>query len=134
MDAPYRDLVCLPGILPVEIIDRATEVARGRPIWTACGFEAALIGYARRGRSVVLAYDAEQTIGLIEVAHSELEPGPDGDARSAAEDDFSYNVAGSWIGEGTPIFLDPVCAACGETEGRCECPLPGPFRYHPSRR
>ena len=60
------------------------------------GFEDAFIGVSSRFGSSepVATYDRDACIEILM---------RDGEA---AVDHFEYNVAGSWVGEGTPIFLE----------------------------
>tara|TARA_R110002096_G_scaffold408833_1_gene608075 strand:+ start:873 stop:1121 length:249 start_codon:yes stop_codon:yes gene_type:complete len=63
------------------------------------GFEDAFIGVSSRFGSSepVATYDRDACIEILM---------RDGGSREAAVDHFEYNVAGSWVGEGTPIFLE----------------------------
>ena len=60
-------------------------------------FAPAIIGIAHRfGMSPVVAYNLGK---VIEIFGEDM-------TREEAEEHFSYNVIGSWMGEGTPIFVD----------------------------
>lgn len=63
----------------------------------ADGFEEALIGTARRLNGPRLAvYDRTRCIEVLARDMSYEE----------AEEFFEFNVAGAWLGEGTPMFID----------------------------
>ena len=64
----------------------------------ADGFEDALIGVAERCSQPALAvYDAERCIEIL------MER--DGMDRDEAEEFFSFNTLGAWMGRNTPLFL-----------------------------
>lgn len=66
----------------------------------ADGFDKALIGYAEvwfdRGQERVAAYDRDRCIDVL------MEDGMDW---TEANEYFDFNVAGSYIGEKTPVFV-----------------------------
>jgi hypothetical protein len=63
----------------------------------ADGFEEALIGTARRSNGMAVAvYDTNK---CLEILSRDMSP-------EDAEEYFSFNVEGAWMGERTPIFLD----------------------------
>ena len=70
----------------------------------ADGFEEAVIGVCeRKGSTPVVAYDRERCIEILAEQFSE-----DGAVEDAVEDAmeyFDFNVAGSYVGENTPVFL-----------------------------
>lgn len=73
----------------------------------ADGFEDAIIGMCERiGEEPVVAYDRDKCIeilmGMIE------ESDDDEDVREMAEEYFGYNVIGSYVGEGTPVFISKI--------------------------
>tara|TARA_R100000789_G_C3011867_1_gene151513 strand:- start:1586 stop:1831 length:246 start_codon:yes stop_codon:yes gene_type:complete len=59
------------------------------------GFDDAIIGIAQQFNTVCVAYDKEK---CIEILSKDMD-------REDAEEYFSFNVIGSWMGEQTPIFL-----------------------------
>lgn len=60
-------------------------------------YDEAIIGVASRcGHEDILAYDADLIIQLLM---------NDGMTEEDAVEHFEYNVIGSWVGEGTPIFV-----------------------------
>jgi hypothetical protein len=64
---------------------------------TADGFEDAFIGICRRSSKPPLAaYSYEKCIKVIM---------RDGTSEEEAVEHFEYNVIGSWVGEGTPVFI-----------------------------
>jgi len=63
------------------------------------GYDKAIIGVARRINMSVVAYDRKKIIKcLIEQGMSHEE----------AMEFFDFNVAGSWVGDHTPIILTPI--------------------------
>jgi hypothetical protein len=67
-------------------------------IVTADGFDDAIIGLAERfGQLTVVAYDKRKCIQIL------MER--DGMDYEEAEEFFSFNVIGAWVGDSTPIFV-----------------------------
>lgn len=65
----------------------------------ADGFDAALIGYARRcGQPVVAVYDYDLGLQVLMMR--------DRMTRDQAIEYMEFNVVGSWVGDGTPIWLE----------------------------
>jgi len=63
----------------------------------ADGLDDALIGYVERcGEEVRLVYDRDKAIEIL--MHDIGE-------RQAAEEYFDFNVAGAWVGPGTPFWF-----------------------------
>ena len=61
------------------------------------GLEDAIIGIAERGNEdPVVVYDRDRCIELFQYQ---------GMTEEEAKNHFDYNVIGSWMGPGTPIFL-----------------------------
>ena len=62
-------------------------------------FDKAIIGTASRcGQMTLVAYDVDKCIEvLMDQGMSDID----------AIEFFDYNVIGSWVGEGTPIFIYP---------------------------
>jgi len=63
----------------------------------ADGFDGALVGIARRcGQPSLAVYSRSKCIEILckEMPHDE------------AEEYFEFNVAGAWVGENTPVFMD----------------------------
>lgn len=64
----------------------------------ANGFEDAILGIAERcGQPALVAYDRTRCIDILEA---------EGMDREDAEEFFEFNVAGAWMGEMTPVFID----------------------------
>jgi hypothetical protein len=76
---------------------------------TADGLDGALIGYVERfGMPPIALYDREKVIRIFM---------SEGSTREDAEEHFSFNVIGGWVGEGTPAFATIIKEERGE-EGR----------------
>jgi len=61
------------------------------------GFDDCCIGVAERfGMEPVFAYDREKIIAKLEKDMS----------RQNAEEFFEFNIAGAWVGTGTPVFVE----------------------------
>ena len=65
---------------------------------TADGFEKALLGFGYQFNTPVAVYSRERCLHVL------MER--DGMSREDAEEYFEFNVAGSWVGESTPVFLE----------------------------
>lgn len=65
-------------------------------------FDRCVIGVAERINMRVAAYDTARVIEAL-VEHHGME---DEDAREY----FEFNVAGSWVGEGSPVFIEMFAA------------------------
>lgn len=64
----------------------------------ADGFDAAILGVAERcGQPPLVAYDRGRCIDILEAQ---------GMDREEAEEFFEFNVAGAWLGEMTPVWVD----------------------------
>lgn len=60
-------------------------------------FDEAVLGLAERaGGLMVVAYDRSRVVDVLE---RDME-------REEAEEWFEFNIAGVWMGEGTPLFVD----------------------------
>ena len=71
----------------------------------ADGFDEAIIGICERiGMEPVVAYDREKCLDIL--MNEFAEDSEDGeDLYMAAVEYFEYNVAGSYVGEATPVFI-----------------------------
>lgn len=77
-------------------LDRICEYAPEALL--ADGFEDAILGIAERcGQPPLVAYDRTRCIDIL-VA--------EGMERDEAEEFFEFNVAGAWMGDMTPLFID----------------------------
>ena len=67
------------------------------PVLKADGFDDAVIGIGSRcGQPDLVVYDAEKCVEVLQKQGMTLEE---------AEEYFEFNVAGSWMGPHTPIFM-----------------------------
>jgi hypothetical protein len=64
----------------------------------ADGFDDAFLGIGRQFDRPIAVYDRSKCIDILQENMSEEE----------AEEYFQYNVEGAWVGENTPIFLEPL--------------------------
>ena len=64
----------------------------------ADGFEEAFLGYGRHGPSTVAVYDWRRCLTILQTRDSM--------SVDEAEEFIEFNVVGSWLGTGTPVFLD----------------------------
>jgi hypothetical protein len=80
---------------PNEIKENISE--QNEEALFADGFEDALIGPAQQFTKVVAAYDYEKCIKIL--------MDRDDMSRDDAEEFFSFNVTGAYVGEHTPIFV-----------------------------
>ena len=73
----------------------------------ADGFDDAFVGMCERfGGNSVVAYDRDKRIEILaNEFEKDSEDDPDVDVYEEAEDYFSYNVIGSYVGENTPVFI-----------------------------
>lgn len=68
---------------------------------TMNGFDDAIVGVAERcGKPALVVYDRDKCIGVL------LDR--DGMDREEADEFFSFNCEGAWVGEGTPLILTKV--------------------------
>ena len=71
------------------------------PLLTADGFDDAIIGLCRvKGRPDIVAYDYEKCVGVLTER--------DGMSREEAEEFLEYNTLGTYVGERTPAFVQPM--------------------------
>lgn len=79
----------------------------------ADGFEDAIIGVCERiGISTVVAYDKDRCIEIlmeefaqVEEFAQDINEDDDEDLYTTALEYFEFNVAGSYVGENTPVFI-----------------------------
>lgn len=65
----------------------------------ADGFDDAILGTATRcGQPTLVVYDRRKCLALLQMRDAITE--------EEAEEYFSFNVEGSWVGARTPIFLE----------------------------
>jgi hypothetical protein len=77
-------------------ISRDMELIEGAK--TADGFEKALLGFGYQFNTPVAVYSKDRCLHVL------MER--DGMSREDALEYFDFNVAGAWVGEGMPVFLD----------------------------
>ena len=65
---------------------------------TADGFEKALLGFGHQFNTPVAVYSKDRCLHVL------MER--DGMSREDALEFFDFNVAGAWVGEGMPAFLE----------------------------
>ena len=65
---------------------------------TADGFEKALLGFGHQFNTPVAVYSKDRCLHVL------MER--DGMSREDAIEYFDFNVAGAWVGESTPVFLE----------------------------
>lgn len=64
----------------------------------ADGFKNAILGMGRQGHKTLVCYDRNKCVEILMKR--------DGMDREMAEEYFSFNVVGAWVGEYTPVFVD----------------------------
>ena len=66
------------------------------PIMQADGYDHCIIGVAERGSQQFLVYDKEKILEtlMIDMTYEE------------ALEHYEFNIHGSWLGNGTPAFVD----------------------------
>jgi hypothetical protein len=69
-------------------------------LWAADGFDDAIIGIGYCFNNASVVYDREKVISIL------MEQGDM--SRDEAEEYFSFNVVGAYVGEATPVFVDPL--------------------------
>ena len=77
-------------------ISRDMELIEGAK--TADGFEKALLGFGHQFNTPVAVYSKDRCLHVL--------MDRDGMSREDAIEYFDFNVAGAWVGEGMPVFLD----------------------------
>ena len=77
-------------------ISRNMEIIEGAK--TVVGFEKALLGFGYQFNTPVAVYSKDRCLHVL------MER--DGMSREDALEYFDFNVAGAWVGEGMPVFLD----------------------------
>ncbi len=66
----------------------------------ADGFEEAIVGTVQQFNKTLVCYDRDKCIRILMRR--------DGMSREDAEEFFSFNVVGSYVGENTPCFLSKM--------------------------
>ena len=65
---------------------------------TADGFDEALLGFGHQFAHAVAIYDRSKCLDIL-IARDGMTP-------EEAEEHFSFNVAGAYVGDHTPVFLE----------------------------
>ena len=63
----------------------------------ADGHDDAIVGFAERDSVMLVVYDVRKILRLLRVR--------DGMSTDEAQEFFDFNIAGSWVGEQTPVWL-----------------------------
>ena len=80
--------------------DYLNEFAEGAMILEPSSFDEAIVGIVQRiDRDPVVCYSVDKIIKVL------TESGMDDDE---AYEYYEYNILGAYMGEGTPMFLDPI--------------------------
>jgi hypothetical protein len=80
--------------------DNLNEFAEGAMILEPDSFDEAIVGIVQRiDRDPVVCYSVDKIIKVL------TESGMDDDE---AYEYYEYNILGAYMGEGTPMFLDPI--------------------------
>lgn len=64
------------------------------------GYNAAILGVAEYAGETLVVYDVQAIIDLLQRR--------DGMTEEEAEEFYEYNIAGAWMGEGMPMFLNKI--------------------------
>lgn len=64
------------------------------------GHDNAIIGITERGGVALVVYDSEKVLRRLRKR--------DGMSKDEADEFFAYNIAGTWMGAQTPIFLTKI--------------------------
>ena len=64
---------------------------------TADGFDEAILGVVHRPNLDVVCYDVDKVIEILMTR--------DGMDEEEAYEFYQFNIAGAWVGESTPLFL-----------------------------
>lgn len=82
-----------------DLLDAYVD-AHDLDVTVADGFDEALVGIATQHTTHLAVYDREKCIKLL-IQRDKM-------TREDAEEYFSYNVEGAFVGKGTPVFLTPL--------------------------
>lgn len=75
----------------------------------ADGFDEAIIGVGRRcGQETIVVYDADKCREILQKQLGSNVVEDNEIAYLAADEYFEFNVVGAWMGEDTPIFVEPL--------------------------
>jgi hypothetical protein len=76
------------------------ELSDGEPLTFADGYDEAILGIAWREGVALVVYDACAVRAIL--------CRRDGMTREDAAEFFAFNVAGAWVGHGTPFFVETL--------------------------
>ena len=76
--------------------------ANGDGLLFAEGYDDAIVGIGDRNGGEIVVYDAVKVLRILRRRDSM--------SFEEAEEFFSFNVAGAWVGEQTPLFLRRITA------------------------
>lgn len=79
-----------------KIDDWVSEIFPDADILMADGFEEAFMGVAMQFNNPIPVFDYEKCIEILQ---------KDGMSYAEAEEYMEFNVAGAWVGEGTPAYM-----------------------------
>ena len=84
-----------------RIVDFIHEQLGDSDAMLAEGFDDAIIGIGYRcGQPAILVYDTDKALKIL--------VNRDGMDLDEAKEFFDFNVAGAWVGEGTPIWMEEI--------------------------
>jgi len=83
-------------------MDKRQELADiDEEILLADGFDDAIVGYAQRcGQPILAVYCRDKCIDIL--------MNRDGMSHEEANEFFSFNTEGAWVGDRTPLFLQKI--------------------------
>ena len=81
-----------------ELTEKVTEALDEESIVLADGFADAFLGIGRQFDRPIAVYSRRKCIEILMHTMDEED----------AEEYFEYNIAGSWVGESTPIYLEEL--------------------------
>lgn len=81
-----------------ELTEKVTEVLDEEEITLADGFADAFLGIGRQFGKPIAVYSRSK---CIEILMRDMD-------EEQAEEYFEFNMAGAWIGESTPIYLEEL--------------------------
>lgn len=81
----------------LRIKDSLDRLVEGEEVLLADGFEAAFVGVARQFGQPIAVYKRSKCLSCLV---------KQGMSQEEAEEYFSFNTEGAWVGAGTPAFLE----------------------------
>lgn len=82
----------------VQMLEQVLEDGGALFLEPRATFDRAIVGAASRINLMVVAYDRELVIDALVTV--------DGMDRDDAEEYYEFNIAGAWMGDGTPVFIE----------------------------